>query len=51
MFTASGLEEIKVLIQEPPVDALVICHTLEPKQQLAALADFKRYRPSAKGSF
>ncbi len=48
VLTASRVEEIEALIEVRIVDALVICHTLEPEQQQAALAVLHRYSPNAK---
>ena len=48
VLTASRWEDIEPLVQAPTVDALVICHTLEPKQQQTAIAVLRRYCPNAK---
>ena len=48
VLTALRLEDVEALIQVPIVDALVLCHTLKPEQQSAALAVLHRSCPNAK---
>ena len=48
VLTASLPAEIGIIVRGRTIDALVLCHTLLPEQQRAAIAILRRYVPSAK---